>query len=299
MLLHAIRKSDMKRFTPKAKDVCRVEDGNTNPYLQPHRAIEEFLAQIEPRYNWAINKFVRGEIDREAIYVIAGIAASTMVCSPGGMRIMRAPMVRILELAGQRLDRLGKFPRPPDSLGGSSFTKLLDEGKINVSVDPKHPQAFGILSILELIKAYGNFSWEILVNVHDDSPFFTSDYPVAIEQGSEIVIDRIFPLTPFMAVRIRPDRYVDLSSSDFYFKNFRCRARKVSRFEVRHLNRLFVRCAEDLVFHTADLPWIVGFVEKNAGYQIAPVSHIIPHGEGTIMANTIAVTAGVAGLNQR
>jgi hypothetical protein len=76
MLLHAIRKSDMKRFTPKAKDVCRVEDGNTNPYLQPHRAIEEFLAQIEPRYNWAINKFVRGEIDREAIYVIAGIAAS-------------------------------------------------------------------------------------------------------------------------------------------------------------------------------------------------------------------------------
>jgi hypothetical protein len=64
-----------------------MSGGNTNPFLQPQRAIEEFLAAIEPKYEWAVRTFIDGEMHREAIYVIAGLMASIMVCSPGRLRI--------------------------------------------------------------------------------------------------------------------------------------------------------------------------------------------------------------------
>jgi hypothetical protein len=46
--LYAIRKTDMKLFTPRAEDVCRIPNGNTNAYLQTPRAIEEFLKEHPP-----------------------------------------------------------------------------------------------------------------------------------------------------------------------------------------------------------------------------------------------------------
>jgi hypothetical protein len=50
-LMYAIRKSDLKRFPTKSQDVCRIEEGSTNAYLTKDRAIEEFLKDVEPRYN--------------------------------------------------------------------------------------------------------------------------------------------------------------------------------------------------------------------------------------------------------
>jgi hypothetical protein len=53
-LMHAIRKTNLKYFTPSSKDVCRIMDGSTNAYLREDRAIEEFLKTIEPNYNAAL-----------------------------------------------------------------------------------------------------------------------------------------------------------------------------------------------------------------------------------------------------
>ena len=58
-LMYAIRKSDLKSFTPNAQSVCRIEDGSTNLYLREDRAIEEFLRGIEPKYNPALAKLSR------------------------------------------------------------------------------------------------------------------------------------------------------------------------------------------------------------------------------------------------
>jgi len=46
--MYAIRKNDLKAFTPNSDAVCRIENGNTNPFLQEERIIEEFLKGIEP-----------------------------------------------------------------------------------------------------------------------------------------------------------------------------------------------------------------------------------------------------------
>ena len=40
--MYAIRKSDLKAFTPNSRVVCVVNDGSTNAYLLEDRAIEKF-----------------------------------------------------------------------------------------------------------------------------------------------------------------------------------------------------------------------------------------------------------------
>jgi hypothetical protein len=43
--------------------VCRIADGNTNSYLREDRAVEEFLKEIEPKYNAVLKKLVEDKID--------------------------------------------------------------------------------------------------------------------------------------------------------------------------------------------------------------------------------------------
>ena len=95
--VHAIRKSDLKFFTPKSKDVCRIMNGSTNAYLLKDRAIEDFLKTIEPKYNAALDKLIAGEINNTCIYTIAGFVAYVISCSPAGMRIGSEPLKGIVE----------------------------------------------------------------------------------------------------------------------------------------------------------------------------------------------------------
>jgi hypothetical protein len=49
-------------------------------------------------------------------------------------------------------------------LGNTSLTKLLRDGAVEVTVDPKFPQAIGLESILQSVTTFGNFKWRILPN---------------------------------------------------------------------------------------------------------------------------------------
>src|SRR4030042_695214 len=85
--MYAVRKSDLKVFTPRSEDVCRIMDGSTNAFLLKDRAIEDFLKTIEPKYNAALDKLIAGKIDNTCIYTIAGFVAFVISFSPAGMRI--------------------------------------------------------------------------------------------------------------------------------------------------------------------------------------------------------------------
>lgn len=111
--LYAIRKSDLKAFTPRPEDICRIEDGSTNSYLTEARAIEEFLKTIEPNYNAAVGKLVTGGIDRDSVYAIAGFVAYVVVCSPGGMRIQSRPLRGAVEDTAAMLDARGQLSPTP------------------------------------------------------------------------------------------------------------------------------------------------------------------------------------------
>jgi hypothetical protein len=120
-----------------------------------------------------------------------------------------------------------------------------------------------------------------------DDPFFTSDFPVAIETfGLNVATNRILPLAPDVAVRIIPDIEQARAKDDLSFSKLRVLHRRLSRAEVHALNRLVVRCAEDLVFHRDDQAWIEPFVEKNREYRIESESQRIPHGSGFLQIET-------------
>ena len=298
--MYAIRKSDLKAFTPRSEDVCRIIDGSTNAYLREDRAIEGFLKTIEPNYNAALDKLITGEIDKECIYTIAGFVAYVISCSPVGMRIGSGPLKSTVETTAAILEARGVLPPPPPQLGDTTLTELLRDGAVDITIDPKYPQAIGISSILACTATFGNFKWEILHNDFTDSPFFTSDFPVAIEKTDDPrILNRVVPLAPNLALRIRPDLTLDRGRSDFSFANFGYRSRKVGRKELVKLNRLIVRCAEDSVFFRDDHPWVRPFVTKNRHYRIEPQTHKLITPTGTLLVSTQRVVAGTPPVEPR
>lgn len=288
--MFAIRKGDLKTFTPDAYSVCRIPEGSTNTYLQEPRVVEEFLKGIEPKYNEAVARVTEASFDAGCIYVLSGFIAYVLTCSPAGTRLQSAPLQSVVEETGRRLDAKGEIAPPPKELGGTSFTELLEKGTLKVEVDPKYPQAIGIAQILSIANSFGNFSWDILVNHHGGSPYFSSDFPVAVEVTSDPrTLNRIIPLSPTIAVRIRPDLTMDRGTPDFSYGNFRRRVVNASRAEVMSINRQIVRCAEELVFYSDDRAWVIPFVCKNAAYRIQNRTHRIPHGNGTLLWSTLQV----------
>lgn len=282
--MYAIKKTDLTEFTPRARDVCRIQNGSTNEYLQDERVIEEFLKGIEPNYNRSLEKIRANTIDAECIYTIAGFVAYVVTCSPTAMRIKSSPLKGIVEKTSQLLDAKGEFPPPPPELGGKGLTDLLKEGTLQVKIDPKFPQAIGITSVLSHTSIFGNFRWEVLINRHDENPFFTSDYPIASEETSDLRIhNKIIPLAPDIAIRICPNLDFDKKELDFNFSGFSHKIRKLNRDEILKINRLIVRCAETTVFFRDLYPWVPVFVARNAKYRINPVTRKIPHGKGTVI----------------
>ncbi|MBZ0139246.1 MAG: DUF4238 domain-containing protein [Pseudorhodoplanes sp.] len=291
-LMHAVRKSDLKSFTPRAQDVCRIDEGNTNDYLVEPRAIEEFLKPVESRYNAAISVLQGGtsKLDHETIYVVAGFASYVLTCSPAAMRINSEPLKANLESTTKLLESIGEMPPPPPELGGKDFAELLESGKVKFKIDPKFPQAIGVSNILRRVAMFGNFRWDILINEHVDCPFFTSDFPTALEETSEFrVLNRIFPLTPTLAIRVVPNINVDSNTVNYEFRHFSFQRRKVTRQESININRLLVQSAEDAVFFRDDQAWVAKFIEKNRSFRVETETIEIPQPRGVMLWSRQAI----------
>jgi hypothetical protein len=294
-MMYATRKSDLILFTTKSKSVCVIDDGSTNAYLKEDRAIEEFLKTIEPKYNEALAKLIGGKIDEQCIYTIGGFVAYVVSCSPAGMRIQSGPLKSSVETVAATMEARGLIPPPPKELGGESLVELLGTGAVKVKVDPKFPQAIGISSIHRSLAIFGNFRWDILLNDFNHSPFFTSDFPAAIEETRDrLIINRIVPLAPNLAIRIRPDLTIDKDLADFSFANFRCHRRSISQKEAVEINRLIVRCAEDTVFYRDDSAWVQRFIAKNRHYRVEPSTSTQPTKNGSRLISRLKIVSVAA-----
>jgi hypothetical protein len=294
-LMYATRKSDLQSFTPNSKSVCRIDDGSTNAYLKESRAVEEFLKTIEPKYNEALAKLLEGKIDEQCIYQMSGFVAYVVSCSPAGMRIQSGPLKSTVESVAAMMEARGLIPPPPKVLkelgiGGESLAELLGDGVVNVNVDEKFPQAIGITSIHRSIAIFGNCKWEILLNEFNDTPFFTSDFPVAIEETTNpTIVNRIVPLAPNLAIRIRPNPTIEEDRADCSFANFRCSRRSISHKEAVNINRLIVRCAEDTVFYRDCLGWVPKFIAKNRHYRVEPSTSTQRTRNGSLLISKLEV----------
>ncbi|MBS0296839.1 MAG: DUF4238 domain-containing protein [Proteobacteria bacterium] len=281
--MHAIRKSDLKKFPCTSESVCRIEEGSTNAYLIEDRVIEEFLKSIEPKYNASVAVLLEGKPDSACVHAIAGFAAYVSSCAPAAMRIHSEPLESLIQTEVEILEKQGSLTKAPASLGGKSLSELLAEGTIKATIDPKFPQAVGISTILSRTSVFGNSRWEILSNPEPESPFFTSDYPVALEKISGRQNPNwIVPLAPNLAIRIVPDEALRGAQDDLTFSRFRFSTRSISHQEIRAANGLIVRSAESLVFYRDDRDWVEKFVEKNRAFRIESVTDRIDVGDGVL-----------------
>ena len=284
--VYAIRKSDLKSFPCNSRSVCRIEEGSTNAYLINDRAIEDFLLSVEPKFNASLAKLRKNKIDNECIHAIAGFAAYVACCAPAAMRIHAAPLQSLLETSATILDKQGLIPKAPPSLDSKTLTELLTDKKVHFNVDPKYPQALGISSITSRVSIYGNSKWQILLNSAPPCPFFTSDFPVALEATGQRTTNWIVPLTPDLAIRIIPDTHLAGTPPDLSFARFTSQYHTLRRSEVVKINRLIVQCAEDLVFYRDNHEWISDFVAKNRQYRVEAVTDRIPYGTGFMNIST-------------
>lgn len=289
--LFGVQKRSMKFYLCGSEDICRTEEWNTNPYLKEQRIIEEFLQLVEPKYNTAVENFRSGVIDYDSIFALAGFVAYVLSCAPASMRHNKVFLAKTVEVTSKIMDKQGEFPPPPEALGEKSLTKLLETGAIQVEVDGKYSQAIGISGILEKVRRFGNFRWEVLINKYDSTPFFTSDFPIAIEPSDDPrILNRIVPLTPDLAVRIRPNLDIPKKGDDIEFSAFWHTARQPRRQEVLAINRAIVRCAEDQVYFRDNRKWVLPFVKKHAGYWIEPVVTGFPQVDGELILSQFRIS---------
>jgi len=291
--MYAIRKDNLRQFAPDAKSVCRIEENSTNPFLEDTRIVEEFLRTIEGKYNKSIKNIEYYRIDKESIYVISGFISYIMSCSPTGIRIFSKPIEEMVKTGTKILEEKGLLPQTPSEMGGLNFQDLTSERKIKLNINPKYTQSIGIQNILKRVSIFGNSSWEILRNKIHKNPFFTSDYPIGIEETDDPrVVNWIVPLSPILAIRIRPNINQARKKVDFDFPEFKIRDLELRRQEVIQLNRLLVRCADNMIFYSENLKWIKSFIQNNRSFRADCRTSKIPteNGEFLIFQQRISRT---------
>lgn len=285
--LHGIRKRDQFAFPCSSRDVCRVDKGSTNSYLVEPRAIEEFLKTVEPAYNEALAALRAGRPDRKAVHVIAGFTAYVALCSPTAIRLQTKPLEGTLDVTAELLERRGEIPPPPPEFGGASWSEVRASGAVKFDIDGKYPQAIGIGNVVRVAATLGNGDWEILLNPDAESnPFLTSDFPACLAPSADPrIMNRVVPLAPDVAVRIHPNIEADREKPDLTYAGHRFRLRSAGHQDVRAINALVVRCAEDLVFARDRPAWLPGFVRKHRDYRVDTLVDRLPTGDGTFIVS--------------
>ena len=204
------------------------------------------------------------------------------------MRLGSYPLRTSVEATAKILDSRGLIPRAPQALGGKTMTELLTDGDVQVTIDGKYPQAIGISAIMDRVGILGNSTWDVIISDSGQSPFFTSDFPTAIERSDDPrILNRIAPLAPDLVVRIRPDLAAKELRGDFSFPKFRFRTISPKNSETRLINQTIVRCAEQLVFFRDQADWVAPFLNRNRTFQIQPETIQIPVERGFMNVSTM------------
>ncbi len=263
-LLNVIRKSNFKRFTPRTKDICAIPEGNTNRLLEDSQKIENALKAIEPKYNKALASLKNGQFDDESIWTISGFIACIMVASPTALRLNNPFLKAILRDMAVGLERRNLIP----GLEKKMIARGLERGAVDFKVDGRYSQAIEAEDMDKVIGLLTHGDWEVLHNRFSDNPFYTSDYPIALEVSKTIpwINNKIIPLSPSLAIRIKPR--TDTKRQEQPFVNLSVKRRALSRGEVKMINTLVVRSAEEIVVYLKEHDWTLDFINRNRYFWI-------------------------------
>lgn len=274
--MYAFSKKDLKIFPAHTRSVCRKEDGNTNKYLKEPRMVEDYLKKFEPKYPTVLQNIENKNINDEDIFTIAGLIACILACSPTKMRCQITPLEELVKEVIRLVERKGMIPELPSDLPGKSLFELIEKDVVKCEIDPKFSQALGIGSIESIINMLKNCKWEILLNRSYSSEFYTSDFPIAIEPIKGFLgINRIFPLSPSVAVRICITDESFHLFNDFSSPKFHYQIKELGYKDIVKINKLTIQCAEAYIFFRNKFQGIETFLTKNASYNLIDDTQIL------------------------
>jgi hypothetical protein len=277
-LLLATRKSDLHEFTPLPRDVCRLEDGSTNEFLTDNRAVEDFLKDIEPAYDPCLAKIKDGEFDWQSRQVFGGFVAYIQTYTPAAIR-MFDPMVRaLLKSTMKHLEDLGELepfdcPDIPD-WHGKSVSQLTTEGKVNLDINLKMPQAMATTQLLRIRDSLASCDVTIL-RPRGNGRFLTSDFPsIILGHHQNKFAQRFLPISPKLGIVFHTQTSVEERDDvDYRFVD-------IGEKRVQAINDEIIRAAENLVFSTHKYPWLRNKVKQfrkfraeNVTERIGPMIH--------------------------
>lgn len=264
---NAVRKSDLKVFSPRPKDVCAVENGNSNPYLVEERLIERLLAEIEPAYEPNLQKIRNGCVDGRVREVFGGFAAAVMISAPTFRRLARPAITRALIEHAKRLHEAEPFPPFPISgnskYDGKSLPELIESGLIKFNVDMQMPQAMVAAKLGNLVNIFTNCDWEIL-QLSGEGRLLTSDFPFALlDSVHRDRCSRFMPLSVDLGIVF----HNALSGRSEKFGGIQ-KFEVSSKSKVAYLNRSIVKSAEDVVFCSTNDSWFRSLVHKYRNFRL-------------------------------
>lgn len=293
-LLHAYDKTDLKHFTPTTKNICCAQDWDTNPYFEDDRAIDQYLRVIEPKWDHGVVDIQNLLKYEEVKYFMAGYIAVLVSCTPASIRTLTHATAEMVASSGNIIARQiqnyperfpGAKPLPPDV-----FEQLMASGGLVAKIDPKHTHARTMQNLVDLQWHFYKSPWMILDN-QTDSPFLTSDFPVAYyypKPHSQLPY-RFAPISPRYAVLIKPslddaDRKAPKESFG-KFPSTETAIRSIRPEFPKILNKITIQGAEQFVISAYDAPWIMKMVKKYQNWKMDSGTVRLPHGNGELIVS--------------
>lgn len=279
--LHAYSKSKGgEYFSPWPKDVCKEWDGDLNPAIEGMpEMLGEYRKLFEPKWKPAVEELNKCNADRSIRLLVALCFANMVTCVPAWRRVA-GEQWQNMKSAELRFKNLINLERGVKDDGLEKGVAALEAGKIKLVADPDSIKAkmTGNLMGFASLVYHSNF---VFFENKTDIPFITADNPVALQLADKPgnPMTRFMPITPKLGLLMKLDAW-DKKRDGFPKEPKEIEkllgeepGGKVSGYnpppaQVRALNCLMVKCAEDQVYSCRKDDGIQAIVAKYENYRI-------------------------------
>lgn len=300
-MLHAYRKPDGSYFRCWPKDVCHEWDGDINPILQKQDLLGDFRSIFEPFWNLSVASILSGTVSAQDKWVVSGYMANLMASIPAWRRV-GIDMYDQMTVARLRaeVDVLKEHGQPvePDLAKG---VEMLERGELKVATEPDYIKALATKHLMSYAWLNYNVDWLIFRN-ETAQPFITSDNPVAYDYSGipSSPVWRYLPITPSicLCVEYDPMRHkIEELPPEALERGLAVQPAGMVRSsiaepaKVREINKLILRCGEQLVFSSDPFEKLPVLVRKYGKYRMLTehVEFRDPRDGGRIIGQTLLV----------
>ena len=276
--LQVYRKSDLKHFPCRPRDVCHEWDGDLIPeYLTDPGRLGKFRKIFEPRWKPTVERLCAGNIDPKDKLALSMAWAHFFLFPPAQREIAK-----------------GIHANEVRAMARSLFEgHRLDPATLNIEIEREADffKRFGTKHLASATWAFYNQDWIILLN-ETETPFITSDNPAAFVPNSKPP-ERILPISPSLCLYAKID--LSIAETDHFDwgspPNGSITFRNISRPSAMKINRFTAINANDLVFAQSVDVGIAALVKKyrDVRPRVEPMRVALPADDGALKGAALTI----------